>query len=372
MVPSLPRLRIPFPDWIAGLAFDHATDYEDPANGGQPGAGVSLAYVRDIRYGDIYEYTRGINSIGSGIESTAVAEEFTRSMEELAQAAVQVIPAGQPGVLTIPGEFPLDWFCAACWLCKARAPNEIEQERWFESSVCVTAWNGSFIKIRLSQYLGQAFGSIIRANAAELDQAKLAFTEELLLQFVGTVADLLRGVQTRDSIHILIEEDRRRREAEYAEEKKRTNQRVQQEIREGKLCPKCGFGFAWDGLCCGHCHYLLPAEEIGQEQVEQRRKLSKHGSRKLPRKANSVRSAGFHINGMEFAAGIASIRFLDKAAAEPGVAPRPGPHSCFARHHAVAAAPAGELVRSAGTVAPGEAVERKPADHQPVIASARV
>src|SRR5947209_18506700 len=34
-------------------------------------------------------------------------------------------------------------------------------------------------------------------------------------------------------------------------------------------------------------------------------------------------------------------------AAEPGVAPRPGPHSCFARHHAVGAAPAGELFRSA-------------------------
>jgi internalin A len=33
--------------------------------------------------------------------------------------------------------------------------------------------------------------------------------------------------------------------------------------------------------------------------------------------------------------------------AEPGVARRPGPHCCFARHHAVTAAPAGELVRSA-------------------------
>src|SRR5438552_3317526 len=33
--------------------------------------------------------------------------------------------------------------------------------------------------------------------------------------------------------------------------------------------------------------------------------------------------------------------------AEQGVAPRPGPHSCFARHHAVVAAPAGELLRSA-------------------------
>ena len=32
---------------------------------------------------------------------------------------------------------------------------------------------------------------------------------------------------------------------------------------------------------------------------------------------------------------------------EPGVALRPGPHSFFARHHAVAAAPAGELWRSA-------------------------
>src|SRR5262245_47469316 len=35
------------------------------------------------------------------------------------------------------------------------------------------------------------------------------------------------------------------------------------------------------------------------------------------------------------------------SAAEPGVAPRPGPHSGFARHHAVEAAPAGELLRSA-------------------------
>ena len=33
--------------------------------------------------------------------------------------------------------------------------------------------------------------------------------------------------------------------------------------------------------------------------------------------------------------------------AEPGVALRPGPHSFFARHHVVAAAPAGELLRSA-------------------------
>ena len=32
--------------------------------------------------------------------------------------------------------------------------------------------------------------------------------------------------------------------------------------------------------------------------------------------------------------------------AEPSVAPRPGPHFLFARHHAVAAAPASELVRS--------------------------
>jgi hypothetical protein len=32
---------------------------------------------------------------------------------------------------------------------------------------------------------------------------------------------------------------------------------------------------------------------------------------------------------------------------QPGVAPRLGPHSGFARHHAVAAAPAGKLVRSA-------------------------
>src|ERR1019366_2728314 len=31
----------------------------------------------------------------------------------------------------------------------------------------------------------------------------------------------------------------------------------------------------------------------------------------------------------------------------PGVALRPGPHTCFARHHAYAAAPAGELFRSA-------------------------
>jgi hypothetical protein len=37
---------------------------------------------------------------------------------------------------------------------------------------------------------------------------------------------------------------------------------------------------------------------------------------------------------------------LPKAtAAEPGVAHRPGPHFVFARHHAIAAAPAGELVR---------------------------
>src|SRR5947209_10022536 len=35
-----------------------------------------------------------------------------------------------------------------------------------------------------------------------------------------------------------------------------------------------------------------------------------------------------------------------RCSAEPDVAPRPGPHSCFARHHAVAAAPAGELLRS--------------------------
>src|SRR5436190_23969720 len=33
---------------------------------------------------------------------------------------------------------------------------------------------------------------------------------------------------------------------------------------------------------------------------------------------------------------------------EPGVAPRPGPHSCFARHHAVAATPAGELLQKIG------------------------
>src|SRR5262245_21497429 len=33
--------------------------------------------------------------------------------------------------------------------------------------------------------------------------------------------------------------------------------------------------------------------------------------------------------------------------AEPAVAPRLGPHSCFARHNALVAAPAGELKRSA-------------------------
>src|SRR5262245_28591219 len=49
--------------------------------------------------------------------------------------------------------------------------------------------------------------------------------------------------------------------------------------------------------------------------------------------------------------------------AEPSVAPRLGPHICFARHHAVAAAPAGELGRSAlggVSMASGEQTDPSP------------
>src|SRR5262245_30256600 len=38
---------------------------------------------------------------------------------------------------------------------------------------------------------------------------------------------------------------------------------------------------------------------------------------------------------------------ISRTNAEPDVAPRPGPNTGFARHHVVAAAPAGELQRSA-------------------------
>ena len=48
---------------------------------------------------------------------------------------------------------------------------------------------------------------------------------------------------------------RARIETEYQAEKKAEEERIGALIQQGKLCPKCKFGYAWDGIECRHCKY---------------------------------------------------------------------------------------------------------------------
>jgi hypothetical protein len=258
MVPCLPKLSIDLPDQIAGLTYNHTLDLETPLNSDPSGTGVSLIYLKDVKRCDIHEYNLGLQDIGSGIASSAVQREFQRSINEIAQTSLKVIPAGPPEVLTIPGKSPLDWHCSGCWLSKPENPAYLQQERWFESYVCLTAWNGIFIKINLSQYLGQAVGATIREHADHLDEVQPAFLKELMLPFVTTVSELLTGTQTRDSIQQQLVAEQKLRDAQIAEEKRESDRLLQEQIQAGKRCPNCGLQFAWNGWACDHCLFQLP------------------------------------------------------------------------------------------------------------------
>lgn len=258
MVPCLPKLKIDLPDQIAGLNFEQRVDLEDPANGGQPGAGVRLVYVKDIKQCDIHEYDFGRKDIGTGIADPVFEQEFQRSLSENARSSLEIIPAGQPEQITVSGNSPVIWQCAGGWLSKPDNPAYRQQERWFESYVCLTSWKGIFIKIKLSHYLGQAVGSVIRANAEELDKVRPAFLKELMLPFVTTVSDLLTGTQTRESIQQHLDAEQQKRDAQWAEEKRRSDQMLKEQIEAGERCPNCGLQLTWNGWACEQCQFHLP------------------------------------------------------------------------------------------------------------------
>ncbi|MHB1424407.1 MAG: Hsp70 family protein [Gemmataceae bacterium] len=262
--PLLPGLGIPFPDTIGELKFHHADDYEDSAHGGQPGLGIGLHFGdTPLLHASIYEYTRGRLNLATGIEAKAAIEEFLSSQSQVT-AVVQhglyksVINATQQ-VITFPGEQPIDWLCALYYISQNADSEPLRlisaihgdpDELWSESYLCLTVWQSQFIKVRFTSCLVQS------------SEAR----EKLFLAFLGTVSDLLTGRKSRESIHAehqKAEGTRRARlELEYQEEKRHEQERVRTAIREGKLCPKCGFSYKWDGVYCRHCNYgnPLPAE----------------------------------------------------------------------------------------------------------------
>lgn len=70
-----------------------------------------------------------------------------------------------------------------------------------------------------------------------------------------TAAEKEQAEQRRCEQAARDEERRARLEAEYREEKQVERTRVASAVQEGKLCPRCGFAYQWDGVRCGHCHY---------------------------------------------------------------------------------------------------------------------
>ena len=130
-----------FPDEIAGFVRGQHRDYETT----NPGLGYSVAYRREGWTATVYVYDLGLRSIPDDPRSRVSMRNFEQAKEDVLaaqrQGAYRSAELKRDFLLPETGAPRLQ--CASFTLVR-RDNNE------YDSYLCVTAWRGSFVKLRLT------------------------------------------------------------------------------------------------------------------------------------------------------------------------------------------------------------------------------
>ena len=149
------------PDRVGSLLYSRSVDYESK----RPGLGYGLTFIGLSGWiANVYFYDLGLKTIPPDPQSDLVKKQ-------LAQAKGDVVSFGQRGMyvdVTDKGEFVIPETGAPRFLCANFNYRLVDRAGTpADSYLCLTAWNGKFVKMRMTARLG----NISRSDVQEFANA---------------------------------------------------------------------------------------------------------------------------------------------------------------------------------------------------------